>query len=158
MALIKKSEWAQRQGFSKAYISKLIKEGKITPSNGLIDEEQANHTLSCLREPGQPLRRKNNPQICDDDDLPTQFLKTKLKNEVERGKLLEAKVKSEVGQLISAEKVRNAMFAKGRIIRDGMMNIPDRVSALLATINDAAQIHEILSKEIRDVLEELSRD
>ncbi|GHT95553.1 hypothetical protein FACS1894122_13150 [Alphaproteobacteria bacterium] len=80
------------------------------------------------------------------------------KNEIERGKLLEAKVKSEIGELVSAEAVKNAMFAKGRIIRDGMMNIPDRVSSLLATINDASKIHEILSNEIREVLTELSRD
>jgi hypothetical protein len=86
------------------------------------------------------------------------LVKTKLKNEIERGKILEAKAKTELGQLVSAEAVRNAMFAKGRIIRDGIMNIPDRVSALIATINDAAQIHEILSKEIREVLTELSRD
>jgi hypothetical protein len=86
------------------------------------------------------------------------LVKTKLKNEIERGKLLEAKVKSETGELISAEKVRQAMFAKGRIIRDGMMNIPDRISSLLANENDAAKIHEILMKELREVLEELSRD
>lgn len=46
----------------------------------------------------------------------------------------------------------------GRIIRDGILNVPDRVSALLATINDASQIHEILTKELRLVLEELSND
>jgi hypothetical protein len=39
-----------------------------------------------------------------------------------------------------------------------MMNIPDRISSLLANENDAAKIHEILSKEIREVLTELSRD
>jgi hypothetical protein len=86
------------------------------------------------------------------------LVKTKLKNEIERGKLLEAKVKSETGELISAEKVRQAMFAKGRIIRDGILNVPDRVSSLLATINDASQIHEILTKELKEVLEELSCD
>jgi hypothetical protein len=85
------------------------------------------------------------------------LVKTKLKNEIERGKLLEAKVKTEMGQLISVEKVRQAMFAKGRIIRDGILNVPDRVSSLLATISDASQIHEILMKELREVLEELSR-
>ena len=63
-----------------------------------------------------------------------------------------------MGELVSAEKVRQAMFAKGRIIRDGILNVPDRVSSLIATINDASQIHEILMKELREVLEELSRD
>lgn len=84
------------------------------------------------------------------------FAKARLKNEIERGKILEARAKSEIGQLVSAEEVKKAAFAKARIVRDGILNVPDRVSALLATINDASQIHEILTKELRNVLEELS--
>ena len=61
-------------------------------------------------------------------------------------------------ELLPADKVYNAMFAKGRIIRDGILNIPDRISSLLAGIDDSAKIHEILTKEFREVLEELSRD
>jgi hypothetical protein len=158
MPLISQSEWARRQGFSKQYVSKLIRQGKIKLVNGMIDEETANSVLIKQREPYLPLQRKNN-SVCEQrDDIHDLIARTKLKNEIERGKLLEAKVKSEIGQLISAEKVRHAMFAKGRIIRDGILNVPDRVSSLLATISDASQIHEILMKELREVLEELARD
>jgi hypothetical protein len=158
MALISQSEWAKRQGFSKQYASKLVKSGKIKLVNDMIDEEIANSVLAKQRNPSRPLQRKNNGTYEQHDDIHDLIARTKLKNEIERGRILEARAKTEIGLLISAEKVRNAMFAKGRIIRDGMMNIPDRVSSLLATINDAAKIHEILSKEIREVLEELSRD
>jgi hypothetical protein len=158
MALISQSEWARRQGFSKQYVGKLVSEGKIKLVNGMIDERTANSVLTRQRDPNLPLQRKGGGIYEQRDDMQDLLVKTKLKNEIERGKLLEAKVKTEMGELISAEKVRNAMFAKGRIIRDGMINIPDRVSSLLATTNDASQIHEILSKEIREVLEELSRD
>jgi hypothetical protein len=158
MALITQSEWARRQGFSKQYVGKLISEGKIKLVNGMIDERVANSILTRQRDPNLPLQRKGGGTYEQRDDMHDLLVKTKLKNEIERGKLLEAKVKTETGELISAEKVRNAMFAKGRIIRDGMMNIPDRISSLLATINDSSQIHEILSKEIREVLMELSRD
>ncbi|GHU17274.1 hypothetical protein FACS189472_03920 [Alphaproteobacteria bacterium] len=160
MALIKQSEWAHRQGFSKQYANTLIKTGQIPLVDGLVDEEQANAILASIRNPNQPIRRSQftENKIQYGDDLPTLLLKTRIKNEIERGKLLEAKVKSEIGELVSAEAVKNAMFAKGRIIRDGIMNIPDRVSSLLATINDASKIHEILSNEIREVLTELSRD
>jgi hypothetical protein len=86
------------------------------------------------------------------------LVKTKLKNEIERGKILEARAKTEIGQLVPLEDVKKVAFARGRIIRDGIMNIPDRVSSLLANENDAAKIHEILAEEIREVLEELSRN
>ncbi|GHU14646.1 hypothetical protein FACS189449_11610 [Alphaproteobacteria bacterium] len=158
MALIKQSEWSRRQGFSRQYVNKLITEGKIKLVDGMIDEGTANSILTRQRDPNQPIRRNGNGTYEERNDMHDLLVKTKLKNEIERGKLLEAKVKSEIGELVSAEAVKNAMFAKGRIIRDGMMNIPDRVSSLIATISDASQIHEILSKEIREVLTELSRD
>jgi hypothetical protein len=71
---------------------------------------------------------------------------------------LEARAKAEIGQLVSLEDVKKIAFARGRIIRDSMLNIPDRVSSLLADENDASKIHEILSREIREALEELSRN
>jgi hypothetical protein len=158
MSLISQTEWAKRQGFSKQYVNKLLKNGKIKLIDGMIDEKSANAVLQNQRDPNLPIRRNGSNSYESQSDMHDLLVKTKLKNEIERGKLLEARVKSEIGQLISAEKVRRAMFAKGRIIRDGMMNIPDRVSSLLATISDAAKIHEILSNEIREVLTELSRD
>jgi len=60
--------------------------------------------------------------------------------------------------LVSVEEVRNTFFGKARVVRDGILNIPDRISSLLATINDSSKIHEILTQELRMVLEELSRD
>jgi hypothetical protein len=158
MALIKQSEWARRQGFSKQYVGKLISQGKIKLVDAMIDEKSANAVLQNQRDPNLPIRRNGSSLYEGQSDMHDLLVKTKLKNEIERGKLLEAKVKSETGELISAEKVRQAMFVKGRIIRDGIMNIPDRISSLLANENDAAKIHEILSKEIREALTELSRD
>jgi hypothetical protein len=158
MSLITQTEWARRQGFSKQYVGKLISQRKIKLVNGMIDEKSANAVLQNQRDPNLPIRRNGSSSYESQSDMHDLLVKTKLKNEIERGKLLEAKVKNEMGQLISAEKVRQAMFAKGRIIRDGILNVPDRVSSLLATINDASQIHEILMKELREVLEELSRD
>jgi hypothetical protein len=160
MSLISQAEWARQQGFSKQYVNTLIKTGQIPLNNGLIDEELANAILAGIRNPNQPIRRTqfSETKINRGDDLPTLLLKTRIKNEIERGKILEARAKAEIRELVSAEKVRQAMFAKGRIVRDGILNVPDRISALLATINDAAKIHEILTKELREVLEELSRD
>jgi hypothetical protein len=158
MSLISQTEWAKRQGFSKQYVNKLLKNGKIKLIDGMIDEKSANAVLQNQRDPNLPIRRSGSSSYENQSDMHDLLVKTKLKNEIERGKLLEAKVKTEMGQLISAEKVRHAMFAKGRIIRDGVLNVPDRVSFLLATISDASQIHKILMKELREVLEELSRD
>jgi len=158
MALITQSEWARRQGFSKQYVNKLVSQGKIKLINGMIDEDAANTVLKKQRNPHLPLQRNQKNSYTDSEDIHDLLMKIKLKNEIEKGKLLEARVKEELRELLPADKVYNAMFAKGRIIRDGILNIPDRVSSLLAGIDDVAKIHEILTREFREVLEELSRD
>ncbi|WP_410529993.1 hypothetical protein [Wolbachia endosymbiont (group A) of Ischnus inquisitorius] len=90
--------------------------------------------------------------------LSTMLLKTRIKNEMERGKLLEAKAKAEIGELISVEEVKTEAFNVARVVRNNLLNIPDRVSALLASMNDTEKIHRTLTEEITNALEELSKN
>ncbi|GHT97563.1 hypothetical protein FACS1894126_1830 [Alphaproteobacteria bacterium] len=90
--------------------------------------------------------------------LKAEYVKAKLETEKERCKFLEIRVQTALGKLIPADEVKSAMFAKGRIIRDGILNIPDRIAPLLINKSDASEIHGILMRELRDVLTELSRD
>ena len=62
MALMRKIELSRKLGVSKAYISKLIKQGRLTDQNGLVDDE--------------PIIRWRN--------LKEQLLKAKLQNEILR--------------------------------------------------------------------------
>jgi single-stranded DNA-binding protein len=86
------------------------------------------------------------------------LLKTRIKNEVEKGKMLEIEAKAKTGQYVDARDVERQAFYVARTVRDSLQNIPDRVSSLLASISDANQIYEILSKEIRIALEGLSEE
>ena len=156
MALISQAEWARRQWFSKQYVGKLIKLGKIKLTDGKIEEYTANAELESQRNVDLPQHRKGGGTYFVQDDIHKLLVKTKLKNEIEKGKLLEARVKAETGELVPIDEVRSTFYAKGRIVRDGILNIPDRISSLLATIDDTSQIHEILTQELRTVLEELS--
>ena len=132
-----------------------MQSGVIQLTGGLVDVEQADSAIAALRDPNQPQRRKNTSDVTE---LSTLLLKTRIKNEMERGKLLEVRAKAEIGELVSVEDVKVAAFNKARIVRDSLMNIPDRVASLLASIDDAHKIHEVLLQEIRTALEELSRD
>ena len=156
MALISQSEWARRQGFSKQYVGKLIKQGKIHLIDGMIDEYTANAELEMRRNVDLPRQRKNHGSYFIQDDMHNLLIKTKLKNEIEKGKLIEAEVKEKLGELVSMTEVNRVFYAKAKAVRDGILNVPDRISALLASINDPAEIHKTLTKELRQVLEELS--
>ncbi|WP_168464779.1 hypothetical protein [Wolbachia endosymbiont of Ctenocephalides felis wCfeT] len=159
MERITQTEWAREQGFSKQYVCYLVKQGIVELKDGLIDREQANNALETIRDPSQPQRRKNGEEgrSRNTNELSTMLLKTRIKNEVERGKLLEAKAKAEIGELVSIEEVKREAFNTARVVRNNLLNIPDRVSALLASMNEAEKIHEKLTKEIRTALEELPK-
>lgn len=161
MKRITQTEWARKQGFSKQYVCYLVKQGIVELKDGLIDREQANNALETIRDPSQPLRRKNgensqNERGKNTNDLSTMLLKTRIKNEMERDKLLEAKATAEIGELVSVAEVKMEAFNTARVIRNNLLNIPDRVSALLASIKEEEKIHETLTKEIKTALEELS--
>ncbi|MDR1236446.1 MAG: hypothetical protein LBJ96_05590 [Holosporaceae bacterium] len=136
MALIRKSEYARRQGFSKSYVSKLIKQSKISVCDGMIDEDKANAR----------------------NDLKKQLLEAKLNTEIYKGQILEAQANKIASQYISAEVVKKAVQAKNRIVRDTLLQIPDRVSSVIASLKDASEIHALLMTEIRNTLFELSND
>jgi hypothetical protein len=44
------------------------------------------------------------------------------------------------------------------VVRDNLLNIPDRVASQLASLDNEKKIHEILLNEIRAVLETLAND
>jgi len=61
------------------------------------------------------------------------------------------------GIYVLAEEVKSAAFNKARIIRDTLLNIPDRLSPILASEHDQDKIYQLLSGEIKLVLEELAK-
>jgi hypothetical protein len=158
--LITQREWAQKQGFSPQYVTNLIKQGHVILENGLVNTEQAEAALAAMRNPSKPMYRKHsgNNEKTSTAELSTVLLKTRIKNEVEKGKMLEIEAKAKIGQYVDVRDVEKQAFHVARTVRDSLQNIPDRVSSLLASISDANQIYEILSKEIRIALEGLSEE
>jgi hypothetical protein len=152
VALITQTEWAKEQGFSKQYVCYLVKQGIVELNDGLVDREQANEAIETIRDPSQPQRRKN---PVNTNELSTMLLKTRIKNEIERGRLLEARANAEIGELVQIAEVKTEAFNTARVVRNNLLNIPDRVSALLASVDNAEKIHGILTEEIKVSLEEL---
>lgn len=160
--LVTKTEFAKSQGFTQPYVSYLINKGYIIPVKDKIDPEQALAALAAIRKPGRRLFRKGTPEETHTTppsktaELSTVLLKTRIKNEVERGKLLEVEAKVKTGQYLDAQMVEKEAFQTARTVRDSLQNIPDRVSSLLASLSNSNEIYDILTQEIRTALETLS--
>ena len=145
MAYISKTNFAKKHGFSKQYVSELLREGVLQEeSNGMLDEGNADYALS-LKQQSRGNKGK----------LQELFLKAKLQNELERGKLLKLETAEKEQSLIPAEQVKDTLFRKSRAIREAFMNLPDRVASALE-MQDKRTIHITLSKEIHSILEELT--
>jgi hypothetical protein len=145
MGYISKTNFAKKHGFSKQYVSELLREGVLQEeSNGMLDEGNADYALS-LKQQSRGNKGK----------LQELFLKAKLQNELERGKLLKLETAEKEQSLISAEQVKDTLFRKSRAIREAFMNLPDRIASALE-MQDKRTIHITLSKEIRSILEELT--
>ncbi|HIJ94043.1 MAG: hypothetical protein QF511_00750 [Rhodospirillales bacterium] len=160
--LVSQAEYARQRGVSRQYVGQMVAKGILKLTGSKVDTDQADAALAAIREPVRPERRGEAPAAVPDapalprGDLPTLLLKTRIKSEVERAKLLEIKARVEAGKYVDADDVRVAAFNKARVVRDGLLNIPDRLSAVLATESDPARVHELLAAEIRTALEELS--
>ncbi|HSF96400.1 MAG TPA: hypothetical protein VLA52_15345 [Thermohalobaculum sp.] len=180
--LITQAEWARRHGFSRQYAGRLVKRGLVALIDGKVDPDQADAALAAVREPARQPRRKSRPgpapqpasERPQDDgrgelllpaqgpgqtpggDLPTLLLRTRIKSEVERAKLLEIKARVEAGKFVDVDDVEVAAFNRARVVRDSLLNIPDRLAAVLAAESDAREVHALLSAEIRQALEELT--
>jgi len=64
--------------------------------------------------------------------------------------------KAPTEKLVSRDEMQVAAFNRYRTFRDGMLNIPDRLAAVLAAETDPRRVHELLSTEIRKALTEFS--
>ena len=177
--LITQAAWARRHGFSRQYVSQLVRKGVVRLVDGRIDPAEADATLAAMREPARPQRRARAsdvvaqsgtttpkvpsadaplPSLRGDGDLPTMLLKTRIKSEVGRANLLELKSKVEAGKYVDADEVRAAAFNRGRAVRDNLLNIAGRLAAVTAAESDERKCFELIDAEIKAALEVLTKD
>lgn len=171
--------YAKRMGVSRQYIGELVQKGILPLVDGKIDPATADAIIEARREPARPLRRKTaappspaqdtlpSPAVSGQavqaqrsipaSELPTLLLKTRIKSETEKAKLLEIKAKVEAGKFVDIDVVKAAAFKRGRIIRDSMQGIPDRIDAVVAVETDRRKVNQMIADEINRVLEELSK-
>jgi phage terminase Nu1 subunit (DNA packaging protein) len=82
-----------------------------------------------------------------------EYEAARTEKEIYRAKMAKLNFERMDGSLVSAKDVTDCAFEKARQIRDSLLNIPARVSPILAAEKDSKKVHEILDKEIRQCLE-----
>jgi phage terminase Nu1 subunit (DNA packaging protein) len=94
----------------------------------------------------------------EDDEISRQRVLADLRYKAGRAWREQMKAKHEAGQLVEREEAERVLFEAGRITRQNLSGIPDRLSAQLAGMTDASEIHALLKSEIDEAQEAIADD
>ena len=164
--LISMAELAKLKNVSRMAVSKKVKSGKLDSAvvnhNGrkLINKEEAFRLWDIQALPSKDTTvRKQLKQKIDaktEDEIPA-YGESKAKREYFLAELAKLDVEEKKEQLVSVDEIKKSSFATGRSIREALTNLADRLSHQLAGEDDATVIHNLLSTEHREALENLAQ-
>jgi hypothetical protein len=128
-------------------VEKAIQTGRIQrDEGGKIDFEQADRDWANNTVP-------HAPYIGSDEDggglSGQQYTRARAARELYQVRLLKLQYEREVGKLVSKEEMQTAAFNTYRQFREQILNIPDRIAALVAAESDPKKCHELLTAELR---------
>ena len=162
--LISLAELAMLKNVSRAAVTKKIKSGKLDSAvvnhNGrkMVNKEEAFRLWDLQALPSKDTTVRN--QIKQEIDAKTYeeipaYGESKAKREYFLAELAKLDVEEKKKQLVSVDEIKKSSFATGRSIREALTNLADRLSHQLAGEDDATVIHNIISNEHREALENL---
>jgi len=160
MPLLSLRAYARHRGVSLAAVQKAIRSGRISRNaDGLIDSERADAEWNAKTRPGQsraPLAAAAplEPAEAPPDGL--DYFRARAIRENYLARMAKIEFEEKTAKLVSRDEVEAAAFTRGRIVRDNLLNIPDRLAATLAAESDADKVHRLLSDEIRRALNDLA--
>ena len=144
MKILGKMKLAKAFNVSRTTIENWCKSGCPSTFNGKEHEFELSAVIAW--------HEKKFLKLADSEDL----TKARAIKEHFKAKMAELEFLERSGELVCAKDVVDANFEKARLIRDQLLNIPARVSPILAAERDAKKVNEILTHEIRQCLETLS--
>lgn len=167
--LLSANAYAKHRGVSHAAVLKAITEERLKESvrrrgpgyqinAELADKEWAANTDSGS---GWPAHAKNKqtaaaePDTESDPDQPISYAEARAQHERFKARLAQLELEQREAKLVEVEAVQRESFRIARLVRDSLLNIPDRVAGELAAETNQFKVHQRLVKEIRRALEDL---
>ena len=172
MAVLSQRAYARHRGVVPSAVQKAIATGRIsTMADGQIDSDVADEEWDANTTARPSARRQQD----DDPDAfgALQYSKARAVREHYLARILKIEYEEKIGSLVSKDEIKIAQFNIDRQRRDAMLNIPDRVCAIIAAemkdilvaagvpaeranAIDTSRVHEIMNGEIRKGLNDYS--
>jgi len=174
--LVTQTEFAKYVGVTRPAITQAVTAGRISDAvvevNGkkFLDLETAlylynkntRRTTAATNKVPPPQAPKTRKEVKDrvdfmpDDEIPdlnvSRARAEHYKAEISKLQLMESRK-----DVVPAALVKKEGFEVGRVIREALMNLADRLSNQIAGESDPRMIHKMITDEHRIALEELSR-
>ena len=162
--------------FSRAYLSKLTKQGFIPyKEDGKRKSYDYKEVVKALKEyrtrPEKPHNAKGRSdlssipapkegqtpeeyekEIADSIDKKPTLAEAKTFLTIYQGKISQQKFDVEAGKLVYRDEVEQKAFIVARTIRDQLLTLPERLAGELASMNDIIEVKELMYKEINEIL------
>lgn len=184
MPLMSMRAYARYRGVSPEAVSKAVKLGRISTvlderGKRVIDpavadtewlENSAHHKrqsptiaekkAAASSAPPEPPHVEAPPLAGSDSSAPAgpSYNRSRAIREAFNAKIAQIEYEEKIKKLISAEKVRVSAFKSARIVRDAIMNIPNRISADLASETDPQKVRIMLTDALNEALQELASE
>jgi hypothetical protein len=172
--LISQREYARRRGISHVAVQRAVNAGRISTVSGKIDPDQADiewrentdHSKPRNRITGSPkhARVPGEPSEPMDFGAPAEpggngtasgYAKARAARELYQAQLAKLELDRQRGLLVRADEVRIGAFNMARKARDQLIALPERLSTVLAAIQDPAEVQSILEEEIERICQEI---
>ena len=159
MAVMSKRAYARHRGCAISTVQEAIATKRIsTLPDGQVDSDIADGEWA--RNTRQQATSSSRRGAQQDDDIDafgaSQYNKARAVREHYQARLAKLEFEEKTAQLIPADEVKVAAFNLFRRYRDHMLNIPDRLAAILAAETESAKCYEILAGEVRKALNEFA--
>jgi hypothetical protein len=158
MAIMSLRGYARHRGVALSAVQKAIKTRRISVQpDGRIDSGQADMQWERNTAQHAPPVVQRVPEEDDGSSFGgSQYTKARAVREHYQARIAKIDYEERVAKLVPKDEVQVAAFNKFRQFRDHMLNIPDRVAAMVAAESDAARCYEIIAIEIRKALNEFA--
>ena len=162
------AQYARHRGCSKVAVGKAVKAGRISLVNGLIDPAVADiqwqaNTRARVSHGAQPQlaldgtsSTRLDAAAAEPDTKDDSYWDSRSRREAAEAERAELSLAEDKGQLIRIEAVKSALGSVFSTTRDALLQIPARLSALLAAESDPATVQNMLHTEIHQSLQHLA--
>ena len=157
--------YARHRGCSHVAVLKAIKSGRIEKeSDGTIDPIKADAAWE--RNTNQAQQRKEQkpaaaPAVPPEKQIDPpainsgpNYAQSRAIKEAYLARLAKLSYEEKSGALVRMDSVKVAWFNVLRVMRDRVLNLPDRMAPILSAEQDPKQVRDLLDLELRQILDD----